>query len=238
MSKNTPAQQPQHIAIIMDGNGRWAKQQGLARIRGHEAGAKTVREITRECARLSIKRLTLYAFSSENWKRPRYEINYLMRLLRKYLVKECGELMKNNIRFSAIGRLDELPRATQKELDRTIELTAKNTGTTLCLALNYGGRAEIVDAVKRIVRAVTNQTINPEKIDEGTISQHLYNPSMEDPDLLIRTASEMRISNFLIWQTSYTELWVTPVLWPAFTKQDLHEAIRDYGQRKRRFGGI
>jgi len=229
---------PEHIAIIMDGNGRWAKQKGFSRIRGHNAGANTVREIAEEAARLGIKQLTLYAFSTENKKRPALEINFLMRLLKSYLVKERERLMKNNIRFTAIGRLNELPSLVQKELTKTMEMTAGNKGTILCLALNYGGRAEILDAVKKIAADVKNNSLSPDKINEETIKKHLYQPEMKDPDLLIRTANEMRISNFLLWQISYTELWITPVLWPDFTKEHLQQAINDYGKRERRFGGI
>lgn len=237
MSKPSSTQLPQHIAIIMDGNGRWAKQKGRSRIKGHEAGAKSVRTIVRECARLGIKRLTLYAFSRENWRRPRIEINFLMRLLKHYLVKERPELMKNKIRFAAIGRITELPQGVQKELSKTIDLTSANTGLILCLALNYGGRTEIIDAVRKIVQD-NRLSLNPEEITEETFNQYLYDPSMEDPDLLIRTASEMRLSNFLLWQTSYTELWTTPTLWPDFCEKDLHEAIQAYGERTRKFGGL
>jgi undecaprenyl diphosphate synthase len=229
---------PEHIAIIMDGNGRWAKQKGLSRIRGHNAGANTVREIVEECARLKIKQLTLYAFSTENKKRPSLEVNFLMRLLRNYLVKERERLMKNDIRFVAIGRLNELPSLVQKELNKTTEMTAGNKGTVLCLALNYGSRTEITDAVKKIAAEVKNNSLSPDKINEEIIKKHLYQPEMKDPDLLIRTANEMRISNFLLWQISYTELWITPVLWPDFTKEHLNQAINDYSKRERRFGGI
>ncbi len=237
MSKPSSAPLPQHIAIIMDGNGRWAKQKGRSRIKGHEAGAKSVRTIVRECARLGVKRLTLYAFSRENWRRPRIEINFLMRLLKHYLVKERPELMKNKIRFAAIGRIAELPQGVQKELSKTIDLTSTNTGLILCLALNYGGRTEIVDAVRKIVQD-KRLSLNPEGITEETFSQYLYDPTMKDPDLLIRTASEMRLSNFLLWQTSYTELWITPTLWPDFCEKDLREAIQAYGARTRKFGGL
>lgn len=222
----------------MDGNGRWAKQRGFSRIRGHEAGAKIVREIVEECARIHIKYLTLYAFSSENWKRPFYETTFLMKLLKKYLIKERPDLMKNNIRFTAIGRIEDLPHSAQPELTKTVEITASNTGLTLCLALNYGGRREIIDAVRKICRSAKEGKINPDKINETVFRQYLYAPDIPDPDLLIRTGGEMRISNFLLWQSAYTELWVTPVLWPDFSKEFLHEAIKDFSTRQRRFGGI
>jgi undecaprenyl diphosphate synthase len=229
---------PAHIAIIMDGNGRWARQQGLQRVLGHESGAETVREITRECSRLGVGRLTLYAFSAENWKRPEHEVRYLMSLLKKYLVSERREIMDNNIRFTAIGRLHELPDDVRRELSQTIEMSARNTGMVLCLALAYGGRVEIVDAVRRLARDVQEGRCRPEEIDERAIARYLYDPGAPDPDLLIRTGGDLRVSNFLLWQISYTELWVTPVKWPEFKREHLHEAIREYSQRDRRFGGI
>lgn len=229
---------PRHIAIIMDGNGRWAREHGLQRILGHESGAETVREITRECSRLGVDRLTLYAFSAENWKRPQPEVGFLMQLLAEYLVRERAEIMENNIRFTAIGRLEELPEPVRRELAGTSALSAKNTGMTLCLALAYGGRVEIVDAVRRLAQDVRDGRCDPAAIDEAAIAKYLYDPGSPDPDLLIRTGGDMRVSNFLLWQISYTELWVTPVKWPEFTKDHLHEAIRDYSQRDRRFGNI
>ena len=229
---------PGHIAIIMDGNGRWALEQGLKRILGHDAGAENVREITRECARLGVKRLTLYAFSAENWKRPRIEIDGLMRLLRRYLVHERKEIMDNDIRFTAIGRLDELPPDVRRDLARTTEMSARNDGMVLCLALAYGGRLEIVDAVRRLARDVREGRCALADIDEKAIARRLYDPGAPDPDLLIRTGGDLRVSNFLLWQISYTELWVTPVRWPEFHKDHLHQAIRDYSRRDRRFGGI
>jgi undecaprenyl diphosphate synthase len=228
---------PEHIAIIMDGNGRWAKAHKVSRMKGHEAGADAARQIIRECGKLGVKELTLYAFSRENWKRPRYEVNYLMKLLHKYLRQEYDEVMKNNLRFRAIGRIDELPANVQSEIARIIKDSAANTGLILRLALNYGARTEIADAAGRIARAVKAGRIDADKITEDTVKQHLYNPDMPDPDLIIRTAGEMRLSNFLLWQASYSELWVTPVYWPDFTKEHLSEAIKDYGQRERRFGG-
>ena len=229
---------PRHIAIIMDGNGRWAREQGLQRILGHESGAETVREITRECSRLGVERLTLYAFSAENWKRPEREVGFLMHLLSDYLVKERQEIMDNNIRFTAIGRLQELPEAVRQELAGTSQISAKNTGMTLCLALAYGGRVEIVDAVRRLAQDVKEGRCDPASIDEAAIAKYLYDPGSPDPDLLIRTGGDLRVSNFLLWQISYTELWVTPVKWPEFTKEHLHEAIRDFSRRDRRFGNI
>ncbi|MBI2930584.1 MAG: isoprenyl transferase [Planctomycetes bacterium] len=229
---------PGHIAVIMDGNGRWAKQQGHRRIFGHENGAESVREITRECARLGVKRLTLYAFSADNWKRPDREVAFLMRLLRRYLVEERREIMENNIRFTAIGRIHNLPEDVRRELDQTIAMSRQNTGMVLCLALSYGARQELADAVRAIAEEVRAGRLDPAAIDEGTISGHLYAPGAEDPDLLIRTGGDVRVSNFLLWQISYTELWVTPVMWPEFRRERLHEAILDYSRRDRRFGQI
>ncbi len=229
---------PGHIAIIMDGNGRWAKKQGLRRIYGHQNGAESVREITRECARIGVKRLTLYAFSAENWKRPEREINLLMKLLRRYLVDERDEIMDNNIRFTAIGRLQLLPADVRKELDGTIAMSRANNGMVLSLALSYGARQELVDAIQRIAQEVRVGRLDPEHIDEVTISKHLYDPQAQDPELLIRTGGDARVSNFLLWQISYTELWVTPVMWPEFKREHLHKAILDYSARDRRFGSI
>lgn len=229
---------PTHIAIIMDGNGRWAKEQGMQRILGHESGAETVREITRECSRLGVGRLTLYAFSAENWKRPLREVDFLMKLLEQYLVQERREIMENNIRFTSIGRLDELPEGVRKVLQETTVLSSKNTGMVLCLALAYGGRVEIVDAVRRLAQEVKEGKRSPSEIDEQAIARYLYDPEAPDPDLLIRTGGDLRVSNFLLWQISYTELWVTPVKWPEFKKEHLHEAIREFSKRDRRFGNI
>ncbi|HHT9127495.1 MAG TPA: isoprenyl transferase [Candidatus Wujingus californicus] len=229
---------PTHIAIIMDGNGRWARQRGLIRIRGHEKGTESVREITRECAKKHIKQLTLYAFSSENWKRPKREVNLLMKLLKDYLIKERKEIEENNIKLTAIGRINELPEDVQRELAISMEESKNNTGMVLCLALNYGGRTEIVDAAKKIMRKVKEGKLRLDEITEETFREHMYMPDMQDPDLLIRTGGEMRISNFLLWEVSYAELWVTPVYWPDFKKTHLEEAIRDYANRERRFGGL
>jgi undecaprenyl diphosphate synthase len=229
---------PRHVAIIMDGNGRWAREQGLQRILGHESGAETVREITRECSRLGVGRLTLYAFSAENWKRPEREVSFLMKLLADYLVSERKEIMDNNIRFTAIGRLADLPEEVRKELEGTIAMSASNTGMVLSLALAYGGRNEIVDAVRRLAEDVKAGKLAPDAVDEAAIAKYLYDPAAPDPDLLIRTGGDLRVSNFLLWQISYTELWVTPVKWPEFTKEHLHEAIREFSRRDRRFGNI
>ncbi|HLG30253.1 MAG TPA: isoprenyl transferase [Candidatus Brocadiales bacterium] len=236
MIKN--ARLPSHIAIIMDGNGRWAKAKGLPRIKGHIEGIKSVREITQECARKHIGQLTLYAFSYENWKRPRIEVNFLMKLLKRYLIRERKEIQQNNIRLTAIGRISELPKSVQKELAVSIEESKHNTGTILCLALNYGGRAEIIDAAKRLAEDAKNSNIDLDKVDEEAFRQYLYMPEMSDPDLLIRTGGEMRISNFLLWEISYAELYVTPVYWPDFRKEQLEEALKEYARRERRFGGI
>ncbi len=229
---------PRHIAIIMDGNGRWAKERGLTRNRGHREGVNSVREITRECAKLGIKQLTLYAFSVENWKRPKTEVNFLMRMLARFLVRERKEIMDNDIRLAAIGRLHELPKGVQKELRKTIKMSKDNKGMTLCLALNYGGRTEIADAAARIAADVKSGGIKPADITEEMFDGYLYTSGMPEPDLLIRTSGEMRISNFLLWQMSYAEFYVTKVCWPDFRKRELMKAIRDYCKRRRRFGGI
>lgn len=229
---------PRHIAMIMDGNGRWAQERSQPRIKGHERGAKTVREITEECARLGIEQLTLYCLSSENWKRPELELEFLMHLLSEYLVNERETLNRNNIKLQIIGRRDRIPAEVQVKMDRSIELTSHNTGSTLCLAINYGARAEIVDAIRDITRRVRDEGLDVESIDEQMVSDHLYTAGMSDPDLMVRTAGEMRISNYLLWQLSYAELWVTQKYWPEFGVEDLHTAILDYTKRKRRFGGL
>lgn len=229
---------PRHVAIIMDGNGRWASKRGLARVRGHIEGVKSVREITEECASRHIEQLTLYAFSSENWSRPRFEVAILMRLLRRYLIREIKTIMDNNIRFAVIGRIEGLPEDVQKEIATEIELSKNNTGMILCLALNYGGRTEIVDAARRLAQKVQEGKLRPEDINEETLKENMYTAGMRDPDLLIRTGGDMRVSNFLLWEISYTELWVTPVYWPDFRKEQLEKALRDYAARERRYGGI
>ena len=234
MSHLTPL--PKHIAIIMDGSGRWATQRGLPRILGHRAGAEAVRRISEACCDLGISALTLYAFSWENWDRPQEEIHELMSLLDEFLAGEAPALHKNRIRLRAIGRLSELPGGVLTQLNEIMGQTARYTKMTLTLALSYGGRQEIVDAARRIAQLVRNGQCRPEEIDEAFFAQHLYLPDLPDPDLLIRTSGEQRISNFLLWQLSYTELYVTPRLWPDFTKDDLLDAIRAYQQRERRFG--
>jgi len=232
-----PEKLPRHLAIIMDGNGRWALGQGFARTKGHESGADTIRSVTTECARLGLDQLTLYAFSYENWKRPRAETTFLMRLLSKFLVRERPTMMDNNVRLTAIGRLDDLPGPARKELDESIALTSENDGLNLCLALSYGGRTEIVDAIREMVREVAAGTLDPKSIDEAAVSARLYQPG-RDPDLLIRTAGERRISNFLLWQISYAEIFVTDACWPAFSVDELHIALRDYAGRTRKYGGL
>lgn len=229
---------PRHIAIIMDGNGRWAKERGLARIEGHEAGSRTVRAVTEACVELGIEFLTVYAFSTENWKRPEAEVNALWALLEHFVAQETPTLMENNVRLRAIGRLGELPAGCQQALQRTIDLTGGNTATTLILAVNYSGRTELVDATREIGIKLASGDIRPEAIDVETIAQHLYTRDFPDPDLLIRTSGEMRLSNFLLWQLAYTEIHVTEKLWPDFGKDDLRAAIADYSSRHRRFGGL
>jgi undecaprenyl diphosphate synthase len=210
----------------------------LPRIEGHRRGVASVRRITEECARLDLEQLTLYCLSSENWKRPRHELEFLMHLLEQYMIEERSTIMEQNIRASVIGRPNDIPRAVQREMQKTIDLSATNTGMRLCLAINYGSRHELVDAIRDIALAVKAGQIDPADIDEATIGQHLYTAGMPDPDLLIRTAGEMRVSNFLLWQISYAEIWVTEHCWPEFRESDLHQAIRDYAARDRRFGGL
>lgn len=234
--KQTLPLPPRHIAIIMDGNGRWAKKRGWIRIKGHEQGAQSVQEALDACLEAGVEYLTLYAFSSENWKRPKLEVQGLMTLLEHYLGNKVEEMNKNGIRFNAIGRLSELPPAIQKRLQKTIAATAHNNKLTLTLALNYGARAEIVDATKAIALQVQQGTLALEEITEETISKHLYTAGMPDPDLFIRTSGEYRISNFLLWQLSYTEIYVTEKFWPDFKKADLLAAIENFKKRERRFG--
>jgi undecaprenyl diphosphate synthase len=229
---------PRHIAIIMDGNGRWAQRQGLPRIEGHRRGVASVRRTTEECARLGIEQLTLYCLSSENWKRPQHELEFLMHLLEQYMIEERSTIMEQNIRVSVIGRRHDIPEAVQREMQKTIDMSASNSGLRLCLAINYGSRLELVDAVREIAADVAAGRLDPAAIDEETVEQHLYTAGMPDPDLLIRTAGEMRVSNFLLWQISYAEIWVTEHCWPEFRESDLHQAIRDFVGRDRRFGGL
>jgi undecaprenyl diphosphate synthase len=229
---------PRHIAIIMDGNGRWAQSQGLPRVEGHRRGVASVRQTVEECARLGIEQLTLYCLSSENWKRPQSELDFLMHLLEQYMIEERSTIMEQNIVVRIIGRRDGIPASVLAEMDKTIEMSSTNSGTRLCLAINYGGRGEMVDAVRRIAEEVRDGKLAPQQIDEQCLSEYLYTAGMPDPDLLIRTAGELRISNFLLWQISYAELWVTDLCWPEFREPDLHDAIRDFASRARRFGGL
>ena len=233
-----PEQLPRHIAFIMDGNGRWARRQDLPRIEGHRRGVTTVRSVVEEAARLKLDQITLYCLSSENWKRPANELNFLMHLLEQYMIEERSTLMDNNVVVRIIGRRDGIPDHVQEEMDRTIEMSSSNTGTTLCLAINYGSRAELVDATREIAAQAQEGGLAIEQIDEELISKHLQTRGMPDPDLLIRTAGEMRISNFLLWQISYAEIWVTEKCWPEFSLQELHQAISDFARRERRFGGL
>ena len=229
---------PRHIAIIMDGNGRWAKRRNLPRIRGHEEGAKAVRRVVTECARLGLEALTLYSFSTENWSRPKEEIAFLMELYGRYLVSERPEILENNIRLVHVGRREGLPESVLREMDITLAESSANTGLRLCLALNYGSRLEIVDAIRKIAAEVQEGRLDVADIDERLVAESLYTGGLPDPDLLIRTASERRISNFLLWQISYAELYISDVLWPDFDVGSLHEAIRDFAQRERRYGGV
>ncbi len=229
---------PQHIAIIMDGNGRWAQRRHLPRIAGHRAGVQSARTAIETCARLGIPALTLYAFSMENWRRPKAEIDFLMRLLREYLRRELPTLHQNNIRMLIIGRHDQLPQEVRADVERAMEQTAGNTGMTLAVALNYGGRAELVDAFNRILDRVRSNGLANARVDEEMISQHLYTAGLPDPDLLIRTSGEMRVSNFLLWQIAYAEIYVTETLWPDFSRAQLYEALLDFQKRERRYGGL
>ncbi|PRZ25056.1 isoprenyl transferase [Flavobacterium granuli] len=227
---------PRHLAIIMDGNGRWAKQQGFLRTIGHESGSKSVKEIIKTSAKLGIEFLTLYAFSTENWNRPKIEVDTLMKILIRSLKKELPTLEQNNIRLNTIGNLEKLPQSAQKELLDVIEKTKNNTHMTLTLALSYGAREEMVSAIKEISNKVKNNIISIDSIDDSIINEHLYTHDLPDVDLLIRTSGEHRISNFLLWQIAYAELYFTDILWPDFKEQDLYEAIVSYQKRERRFG--
>ncbi|HBS29597.1 MAG TPA: hypothetical protein DEB06_09155 [Phycisphaerales bacterium] len=233
-----PCRVPRHIAIIMDGNGRWAESRGFPRLFGHRNGAAAVRRTIGEAGRLGVEVLTLYSFSIENWTRPAEEVRALMSLYLQYMEGERDELVRHNIRLRQIGRRDGLPPEALAALDRTLEATARCTGPTLCLAVNYGSRAELADAARAIARAARDGTLDPDAIDERTISDHLTTAGLPDPDLLIRTAGEMRVSNFLLWQISYAELFVTDVLWPDFAEEHLREGVRAYAARRRRFGGL
>jgi undecaprenyl diphosphate synthase len=229
---------PTHVAIIMDGNGRWAKQRHLPRVEGHRVGVESVRAVLKTCGELGIKYLTLYAFSVENWNRPKDEVDTLMKYLARYLKSEVAEMSKNNVRLEVIGQIYRLPEFVQEQIAKTQAVLAKNTGLTLILALSYGGRTEIVEATRAIAEKVKTGTIEPAEINEQIIAQHLYTRHVPDPDLLIRTSGEMRVSNFLLWQISYAEFVVTPTLWPDFRKPQLIEALEEYGRRHRRFGGL
>lgn len=233
-----PDRLPAHIAVIMDGNGRWARQRGLPRVAGHAQGVHSVRQTVEECCRLGIHQLTLYCLSSENWKRPQAELDFLMALLEQYLIEERAEILEQNIRFSTIGRRADLPPAVLRQIDENIRLSRNNTGMGLCLAINYGGRTELIDAVRTIGEQIEAGSLRPDAVDESVIAHALYTAGMPDPDLLIRTAGEMRVSNFLLWQISYAELWVTEKCWPDFDRDTLHQALKDYARRERRFGGL
>ncbi len=229
---------PEHIAVIMDGNGRWAEGHGMRRVFGHREGVKSVREIVTECARMGVKSLTLYAFSVENWKRPRVEVRYLMRLLRRFLIDERKTLMDNGVRLIGLGRTGDLPTEARQTLAETERLTADNDGMLLRLALSYGARTELADAMRALAKDAIAGDLDPERIDEESLRSYLYDSKTPDPDLVIRTAGEMRISNFLLWQISYSEFYVTDVCWPEFRKEQLMQALRAYAGRERRFGGL
>ena len=239
LARLNPERMPAHVAVIMDGNGRWARKQGfMDRIRGHEAGIESVRATARTCAQLHLTALTLYAFSKENWQRPKTEISALMHLLTRFLVEERPELMENNIRLETIGEPGDLPEGVRRELDETRRLTASNTGLRLNLALSYGARNEILRAVREVARRVADSGLQPDQVDEALFGRMLDTGEMPDPDLLVRTSGEMRVSNFLLWQIAYCEIHVTPVLWPDFRRVHLLEALVDYQGRERRFGRV
>jgi len=238
LSPEARASLPQHVAVIMDGNGRWAKQRGLPRIEGHRQGAESARAIIRNAGELGVKYLTLYAFSAENWNRPKEEVDALMKYLIHYLKTETPDLNKNNVRLEVIGQIWRLPENVQDHLKKSIATLAKNNGLTLIMALSYGSRIEIVDAVRRLAEKVKSGQIEPADITEKVISDHLWTRNIPDPDLMIRTSGEMRVSNFLLWQISYSELVITPTLWPDFRKPQLFAALEEYARRHRRFGGV
>jgi undecaprenyl diphosphate synthase len=238
LEKIDSRQLPEHLAVIMDGNGRWAQRRHLPRVAGHRAGVKAAREIIETCARLKLPCLTLYAFSLENWRRPQAEVDFLMRLLREYLKRELPSIHKNNIRLLIIGRSEQLPEAVRKDIQSAMSLTAKNSGMKLVVALNYGGRAELVDAFNTILQQVRSNGMAAFEADEQTISEHLYTAGLPDPDLLIRTSGEMRVSNFLLWQIAYAEIYVTETLWPDFSRARLLQALVDFQKRERRYGGL
>jgi undecaprenyl diphosphate synthase len=229
---------PRHVAVIMDGNGRWARERGLPRIEGHRRGSQSVRACTAACLEAGVPYLTLYAFSKENWQRPADEVRALMDLLDRFLAEQISEIMEKNIRLRAIGHLDDLPESARRRLDSAMDQSAGNTALTLTLALSYGARTEIVDAARQIAREAKAGILDPEAVTEETIASRLYTAGIPDPDLLVRTSGEMRVSNFLLWQISYAEIVVTPKLWPDFTKDDLFAAMQEYARRHRRYGGI
>ena len=238
LSPQAKATLPAHVAVIMDGNGRWAKQRGLPRVEGHRNGVESVRQVVRACGEVGIKYLTLYAFSVENWNRPKDEVDTLMKYLARFLKNEIGELNRSNVRLEVIGQIYRLPEFVQEQLKKTQAALAKNNGLTLILALSYGGRQEIVEGVRAIASKAKAGKLEPAEINEQIISQHLYTHQYPDPDLLIRTSGELRVSNFLLWQISYAEFVVTPTLWPDFRKAELFAALEEYTRRHRRFGGL
>jgi undecaprenyl diphosphate synthase len=238
LSPAAAANLPTHVAIIMDGNGRWAKQRGMPRVEGHRNGVESVRAIVRACGEAGVKYLTLYAFSVENWNRPKDEVDTLMKYLARFLKNEIGELNRSNVRLEAIGQIWRLPEAVQEQLEKTKAALAKNNGLTLVLALSYGGRTELVEATRAIAAKVKSGQLDPAEINERVISEHLYTRHSPDPDLMIRTSGEMRVSNFLLWQISYAELVVTQTLWPDFRKAQFFEALEEYARRHRRFGAV
>lgn len=238
LSEQARASLPTHVAIIMDGNGRWAKQRNLPRIEGHRVGVESVRAVVRAAGELGIQYLTLYAFSVENWNRPKDEVDTLMKYLARYLRTEVAEFNKSNARLEVIGQIYRLPEAVQLQLKKTRALLAKNNGLTLVLALSYGGRTEIVEAVRGIAQRVREGVLDPAEINEQVVSQYLYTRNLPDPDILIRTSGELRVSNFLLWQISYAEFVVTPTLWPDFRKAQFYAALEEYTRRHRRFGGV
>ncbi len=245
MSSNSPdtygldrSKLPSHLAVIMDGNGRWAKKRLLNRIMGHEKGADTVRMVVRTCREIGLSYLTLYAFSTENWQRPKTEVSALMSLLKRFLISERKEMVDNNIRFNVIGQIHRLPAEVVHEIEQSMAATAKNNGMGLNLALSYGGRAEILKAAREIAREAKAGSLDPEALSEEDISGHLYTAGMPDPELLIRTSGEMRVSNFMLWQIAYSEIHITPTLWPDFTQDELIRILKDFENRERRFGRV
>lgn len=236
--RSDPSGIPRHIGIIMDGNGRWARKQGLPRIKGHDAAERAIHDSVEVCGELGIEFLTLYAFSTENWSRPRAEVSFIMKLLSRFIRGNIEELDRKNVRVRATGRLDDLPAGPRQDLDRAMETTSKNTGLNLVLALSYGGRAEITDSVIRVAERVAAGELRPSDITEEHIASGLYNPDIPDPELIIRTSGEQRLSNFLMWESAYSEFYFTPTLWPDFSREELERAVAEFGSRGRRFGGL